>query len=220
MALKKLKVKMASAPATKPGEIPTIAIEGDLVKQYVHADAKMKAAKAVMDDLRPEILELGLDEIFKRSVTDPKNPTPTVKLKDDEDEVLRVQFTKKYGAIADVEAAEELFSGLKGPNGKPVDINDYLQETVQASFNCAVFNDADGKFQQDVYDKFRVAIERVAKQLDVPCPLETKKVVAALPALHEKRWTTFPSVEAQMALSRICPNTTQIVPETRKDLTA
>lgn len=216
MALKKLKVKMTAAVASKPGDIPTVTIEGDLVKQYNKADAQMKAAKAVMDDLRPEILELGTTEIFKRSTDDPKNPTCTVKLQDEEAEVLRVQFTSKYGKVADVEAAEELFEELTDADGKPVDINDFLQETVAAKFNCDVFNDTDGKFQQKVYDKFRMAIEKVARELGVPCPLETEKVVAVLPSLHEKRWSTFPDPAVQVRLSQVCPNTTQIVPVTVK----
>jgi hypothetical protein len=216
MALKKLRVKMAAAPATKPGEIPVVTIEGDLIKQYNSADGQAKAAKAVMEDLRPEILELGLREIFERSVAHPKEPSLTVKLQDEQAEVLRVQFTARYLQVADLEGAEELFGSLRGPDGKPVDINDYLQETVAAKFNCGVFLDTDGKFQQTVYDKFRTAIERVASQLKVPCPLETTKEVRPLPSLHEKRWEAFPDPVVQVNLTRICPNTTQIVPVTVK----
>ena len=216
MALKKLKVRMAAAPATKPGDIPVINIEGDLIKQYITADAQAKAAEAVMKDLRPEILELGTAEIFKRSVGDPKNPTPTVKLQDEQNEVVRVQFTAKYGKIADVDAVEELFDAARDSKGKKVDINDYIQETVAAKFNCDVFNGPDGKFQQAIYDKFRMAIEKVALQMEVACPLETTKVVVPLAVLHEKRWETFPDAAVQAQLSLVCPNTIQIVPVTAK----
>lgn len=216
MALKKLKVKMASAPATKPGEAPVIIIEGDLVEQYNKADAQEKAAKAVKEDLRPEILEIGCTEVYRRCIATPADPACTVKLQDERGEVLRVQFTSKYGVVPDVDVADALFEELSDAEGNPVDINDFLEERVAATFNCDVFNGTDGKFSKAIYDKFRLAIERVAASLEVACPLETVKVVKPLPVLHEKRWTVFPDVEAQQKLTLACPNTTQIVPVTRK----
>lgn len=218
MALKKLRVKMATSLVEKSGDIPTVDIEGDLIKQYNRADAQAKAAKSVMDDLKPEILELGTQEIFKRSCADPKKPTCTVRLRDENSEVLRVQFTSRYGAIMDVDGAEELFDDLKDADGAAVDINHFLQDTVVAKFNCDVFKDGEGRFQQRVYDKFRVAIEKVAAELGVPCPLETGKCVVALPALHERRWELFPDPADQARISSVCPNTIQVVPVTRKEL--
>jgi hypothetical protein len=213
MALKRLKVKM-TVPAVKAGDIPVVGIEGDLVAQYNAADKQLKAAKAVMDDLKPEILEVGLNEIFSRSCRDPINPTPTVKLQDDSGKVLRVEFTKRYGQVAEanLESVEDLFEGLKGEDGKPVDINTYLQETVDAEFDSSVFLSADGTFQQRVYDEFRKAIEAVSKRLGVDCPLNTKKVVTPKEKFHVERFHRFPDPGLQMQLSGLIPNTNRIVP--------
>jgi hypothetical protein len=221
MALKRLKkIVVAAAPVTKPGGIPVVRIEGDLIKQYNTADAQVKAGEGLMKDLRSEILELGRDaEIYSRSIADPAHPTLTVKLQDERGEMLRVQFTSKYSAVLDVQAAEEFFSSVKGPDGKQVDINEFMHETVVGKFDCAVFSGVDGKFQQAIYDKFRKAIERVAAELEVACPLETRKVVQPLPCLHEKRWATFKGIDSQVRLTELCPNTTSIVP-IRSDKTA
>ena len=211
---------MVAATTDKPGEIPTVRIEGDLVKHYNVAAAQVEAGERLMKDLRPEILEIGLAEVFKRSCANPASPTPTVKLQDEQDDVLRVQFTARYGKVQDTDAVEDLCDSTKGPDGKPVDINRFLQETVSAKFNCAVFNGADGKFSQRIYDKFRNALERVAAELDVPCPLETEKVVIPLTTFHDERFTLFPDPAAQLLLAKLCPNTNSIVPVTRKAASA
>ena len=215
MALKRLKVKLAAQPATKSGDIPVILIEGDLIKQYNTADKQVKDGEKLMKDLRSEVLEIGLENesgLYSRNIADAAHPITTVKLQDDEGEVVQVQFQNKYGVVPDLEAAEEFFADAKRLTGKPVDINDFMQETVVAKFDCGVFLDAQGKFQQAIYDKFRTAIEKVATQLAVACPLESKKVVAPLPVLHEKRWAVFPVIEAQKRLTQLCPSTIAIKP--------
>lgn len=213
MALKRLKVKM-TAPSTKPGDIPVVAVEGDLIAQYNKADAQKKAAEGVMNDLKPEILELGLGEVFARSCADPANPTPTVKLVDDEGEVLRVEFTKRYGTIPDADAADELFEQLTDAEGNTVDINLYVQEVVVAKFDDKVFLDAEGNFQQKVYDAFRKAVEEVSRKLNVPCPLETTKVFTPKDVFHMERFKTFPDPHAQAQLTAVMPNVTRVVPVT------
>lgn len=212
MALKKLKVKTNPAPATgKNGDIPVVSIEGDLIKQYNEADKQMKAAEAVMNDLKPEILELGITEIFTRSCANTKkDPTLTVKLQDDEAEVLRVQFTKRYSAVADVDAVETLFTELKS------DINEFVQEVVVPKFDDSVLYDADGNFDQKVYDEFRIAIERVAKKLGKDCPLKTTKAVKPKELFHVERFRRWPDAAVQQKLTACLPNTTQVVPVTVK----
>jgi len=229
MSLKKLRVKMTPAPAVKPGEIPTLMVEGDLVKQYITADRQKKEAEELMADLRPEIVDLGRGEVFRRSVGSPAHPTCTVKVQDEEAEVVSVQFTSAYSVVADVHAAEELFESVVNGDGKPVDINQFLQETVVAKFNCDVFHDPEGRFDQAVYNKFRQAIECVAAELKLNCPLETAKAVKPLPAFHTERWGVFPNKVLQAELeganetlqdrfTRVIPNTTRIVPVTRKSV--
>ncbi len=194
-------------PGVKANGIPIVAIAGDIIAQYNKADAQVKAGKQLMEDLRPELVEVGTSEIYARSCQDPTHPSLTVKLQDDVGEELQVQFVKKYGALVDVERAEEFFEDSE------VDINDYVQERIVAKFDSDIFLDADGVFQQRVYDAFRKAIETVAKQLDVPCPLETAKVVTPKDAFHVERWKHF-NAQAQATLADLVPNVIRIVPVT------
>jgi hypothetical protein len=213
MALKRLKVKMTT-PGVKPGDIPVVNVESDLISQYNKADAQKKAAEGVMNDLKPEILELGLSEVFKRSCADPLNPTPTVKLQDDEGEVLRVEFTKRYGNIPDDGEADELFEQITDGDGNPVDINRYVQEVVVAKFDDKVFYDAEGNFVPKVYDTFRKAVEEVSRKLGVACPRETTKVFTPKEVFHMERFKTFPDPDVQAKLTVVMPNVTRIVPVT------
>lgn len=211
MALKRLKVKMTQTQA-KAGEPVCVVVAGDVVTRYNRADAAMKEAESQMKELRPEILELGTEEIFATSCRQPTDPVLTVKLEDEEGSRLRVQFTKRYGPVVDVEAAEALFDGLRDRNGRKVDINDYVQETVVGKFNSKVFLDAEGNFDPKIYACFRKAIETVAAELHLPCPLTTEKVVVPKETFHLERFKLFGSAEAQRRLSALMPNTTQIVP--------
>jgi hypothetical protein len=213
MALKRLKVKLAQAPATA-GDTPIVAVEGDQISRYNKADAEMKEAERLMKELRPDLLEIGTDEVFKISCAHPTEPSFTVKLEDDTGEMLRVQFTKRYGQIANVEATEALFEALTDREGRPVDINDFVQETVVGSFDNKVFLDAKGNFDRKVYDRFRKAIEGVAAELQVPCPLSTHKVVVPKEKFHTERFMLFGDVAIQRQLTTLMPNTTQIVPVT------
>jgi len=207
MALKRLKVKLTTPPVEN-GEIPVIRVEGNNVGKYNRASAQKNAAEQTMKELRPDLLIKGLSEVFTRSIDKPLTPTLTVKLQDVEGEVLRVEFTKAYGAVDDVATAETLFQE------RDVDVNDYLQEKVVAKFNDKVFLDENGNFQQAVYIEFRKAIEQVSKRLGVACPLETEKVVSVKDSFHVERFVQFPSLEDQKSLTACLPNTTRIVPVT------
>lgn len=216
MALKRLKVKLAAPSQTETDSIPTICIEGDLMKQFIVADKQVKDGKALMEDLRPDILEIGLDAVFTRSCKRPTSPTTTVKIQDDEGEVVQFQFVNKYGAIPDTDAADELFDTIVNGDGETVDINYFVQETVKATFSDKVFYDAEGNFTQAIYDKFRLAIGRVAKELGVDNPLETEKVVIPKAVFHEERFKTFPKAETQVRLFEVMPNQVRLVPVTVK----
>ncbi len=208
--LKRLKVKMASAPTTQVGGIPVICIDGELIKHYNDADQQVKDGERFMKDMRGEIIQAGLEPIYQRSLADPVHPTPTVKLQDDTGAALQVQFVNKYSAVTDIEAVNHLFADAK------VDINVYMQELVVGKFDCGVFLDGEGRFQQKVYDQFRKALEGVATALGVACPLETTKVIKPLPAMHEQRWALFPDVEAQALFTQLCPNSIAIKPDRPK----
>ncbi len=214
MSLKRLKVKTSPARKSKD-EIPVVAVSGDVVKQYNLADAQAKAAEAVQKDLRPEIIELGTDELFRLNTADPHNPITTVKLQDDENEVLRVQFTSRYKS-ANPEAVDEMFESLRTANGKSADINNYVQETVAAKFNSDVFNDAKGRFSQAKFDRYYVVLTKLARELGDECPLSTTSAVLPLDSFHKDRWSVFPTSDAQRKISEVLPNTIQIVPVTAK----
>lgn len=208
MALKRLKVRMAQpAPEQSAGDIPVIGIEGDLIQQYNDADKQMKEGKGLMEELRPDVLEIALQQVFERSVKRPLAPTPSVKLQDEQGETLLVCFTAKYGECADVKAAEELF------DNHDVDVNDYMVEGVKASFDSSVFYDEDGNFQQEVYDDIRKAVQTiVTKRGLAKNPLETAKIIKPKPNFHEARWGLFPKVETQVQATEILPNSTTIKP--------
>jgi len=210
MALKRLKVKTVPASA-KPGEIPEISIEGDLVRQYNKASDAAKQAEATMKELKPDVLEIGQGEVLTRSVADPIHPTFTVKLVDETGEALRVQFTKRYGQIADVDALEQLFEEAD------VDINQHVQEKVVGVFDSKVFLDDKGEFSRKKYDAYLKAVQAVAAKFGDSCPLSTDKQITPKDTWHDKRWSVFTSVESQAELVRLMPNTTQIVPVRAKN---
>lgn len=208
MALKRLKLKLAQPAPTETGDsIPVIAIDGDLIKQYNDADTQAKQAAGVMEELRPDISEIGLNEIFTRSCRRPATPTCSVKLQDDAGEVLLVMFVNKYKDVADVPAAEELFEN------HDLDINGYVTEGVKATFDDKVFYDADGNFVQEIYDDVRKAIQTiVAKRGLAKNPLDTTKIVKTKPCFHAERFALFPKVETQHQVFTTLPNTLSFKP--------
>jgi len=214
MPLKKLKVKTVTPPAAAGG-MPTINIDGDLVKQYVDAANAKKRAEEVLEDLRPEVLEVGHGEIYRRSIESPVTPVLSVRLKDESSEELMVSFTSKYKEIADVIGLEALFDSLKNGDGTAVDINDFVQENIVVTFDNKALCDGEGRFMQERYDKFLKAVAKVAQQLDIPCPMATKKVTTTLPKLHQLRWQQFPDVAVQEKISQMCPNVTMIKTDIR-----
>jgi hypothetical protein len=207
MALKKLQVKLTAPPA-ESGDIPVIDVIGHQVADYNKASAQAKEAEARMEELSESLTKAGLGEIYARSIARPLTPTLTVKLRDEEKEVLRVEFTRKYSSVKAIERAEALFSSRK------VDINLYVQEAVKATFDDKVFYNEDGDFNQETYEAYRKAIEQVAKRLGQNCPLQTGKVVSVKPTFHTERFVQFPNEEDQEVLTACMPNTTRIVPVT------
>ncbi len=208
MALKRLKVKLAQPTPTETGsEIPVIAIEGDLIQQYNTAADQVKKGEEVMEDLRPDVLEIGLDEIFTRSCKRPTTPTTSVKLQDDEGEDLMVSFVNKYKDVADLDAAEQLFED------HDLDINEFVTEGIKAKFDDSIFYDADGNFLQEVYDDIRKAVASVVTRRQLAKnPLETVKVIKPKPTFHDQRYAVMPKVESQHRAYEVLPNTVMLKP--------
>jgi hypothetical protein len=115
-------------------------------------------------------------------------------------EVTRVSFTSRYNNC-DTEQVDATFASFDPvPDGKGGkvhrDINNYVVETIAAKFDDSVFMDAEGNFDLTAYNKFRLAIEKVAKDLGmvdaetgkVKSPLGTKRVLKVKPDFHERRF--------------------------------
>jgi hypothetical protein len=222
-----VKVTVA-AVAPKSGEIPIIRFEGETMKLYNEAVASQKSAEATIKELKPIIHQAAMQHIFTHNC----GPTclqalTSVKLQDvkideakdegDPDrfilgEITRVSYTSNYNNC-NAEQVENVFQQMKGRN-----VNDYVAETLEATFDDKVFLDADGNFDQKVYDKFRVAVEKVARELGlkqvdgtVNSPLKTKRVLIVKSDFHEKRFKDF-DVEENFTLAKVLPNTIQCVP--------
>jgi hypothetical protein len=216
------------ALAQKTGEIPIVRFQGETMKQYNEAVAAEKEAQSIIKELKPVIHQAAMQHIFSHNCSPSCLQAMTsVKLQDvkideakDEDdlerfilgEVTRVSFTSAYNNC-NAEQVENTFQQMKGRN-----VNDYVAETLQATFDDKVFLDADGNFNQKIYDKFRVAVEKVARELDlknadgsVNSPLKTKRVLIVKSDFHEKRFKDF-DVEENFTLTKVLPNTIQCVP--------
>jgi hypothetical protein len=211
-----------NAPEDKPDkeEIPVVQIEGDICKRFNEAKKQMKDAEAVIKELQGTIHQRAMEKIFAHNC-DPNclKPLTSVKLQDvtvdEEDEsvrtpgeVTRVSFTARYNNC-DTEQVDAAFQDFKGR-----DINDYVVETIAAKFDDSVFLDADGNFDLVAYNKFRIAIEKVAKDLGmvkdgkVQSPLGTKRVLKTKPDFHERRFRDFDE-EENFTLAKVLPNTIQ-----------
>jgi hypothetical protein len=222
-----VKVTQADEPAKK-GDIPIIQVEGDTMKRFNEAKARIKDAEDVIKELEPVVKQTAMQHIFTNNCReDCLNPLTSVKLQDlevDEElpkndpnrlkpgEITRVSFTAKYNSC-NTEQVEMVIGGMKGRN-----VNEYVTETLAATFDDSVFLDGDGNFDKTIYNKFRVAIERVATELGlknpdgtVNTPLKTKRVLVTKEDFHERRFKDF-DVEENFLLAKVLPNTIQCAP--------
>jgi hypothetical protein len=222
-------VKVTTAEvADKKSEIPIVRFEGETMKKYNDAVAAMKEADGLIKELKPVIHQAAMQHIFTHNcaktcvqqMTSVKLQDVTIdEAKDEGDperyilgEVTRVSFTAAYNNCS-AEQVEAAFQKMPGR-----DVNDYVGETLAASFDDKVFLDAEGNFDQKVYDKFRVAVEKVARELglknadgSVNSPLKTKRVLIVKEEFHEKRFKDF-DVDENFTLAKVLPNTIQCVP--------
>jgi hypothetical protein len=216
----KVKVNAVAAAPSKD-EIPVVQIEGDICQRYNEAAQQIKDATATINTLKGVIHQHAMEKIFAHNCApDCLQPLTSVKLQDiqvdEEDEtirtpgeVTRVSFTSKYNTCdtAQVDAAFQDFNGR--------DINNYVVETIAAKFDDSVFMDAEGNFDLTAYNKFRLAIEKVARDLGmvkdgvVQSPLGTKRVLVTKPDFHLKRFKDF-NEEENFTLAKVLPNTIQV----------
>jgi hypothetical protein len=211
MPIERLKIKTRIETPKNKDEIPVFEIEGDAVTRYNAASVAMKAAESLMKELKPSISEKSLPELFQMNIDSPSAPLSSIKVEDSKDSLLRISFTSAYSA-ADAEQVEAVLESMKGPDGKKIDAGKFVQEIITAKFDSSVFLDAKGKFDHAGYNEFKDAIDKVAAKRNVPSPLSTSKVVLPLESFHAQRWTVFPTVEQQLKISKVLPNTVQFVP--------
>lgn len=220
MALKRTQIA-ETKPATKKEERPLFKLaDKDIVLRFNKAAADLKDAKAVVDELRVKILAKGTEHFYQHNIDHPTAPVKTVELTDATGSTLRLTSQAKYSA-ADANAVEALFENFasKYPDTK-IDVNDYVQETCSASFDNSIFNDADGRFSDRIYNVFAEAIEKVTKDLiakkvlaaGTPSPLKTTKKVVPLSSFDEARYVIFPTVKDQTSILEVLPNTITLTP--------
>jgi hypothetical protein len=205
-------------PASKKNVIPVIPVEGDTVTRYNEASDQMKASKAVMDELRAELVQKGLEYLFAQNVINPAKPMQSVRLMTvdadlpDNNETLTVTWTKK--AVKCVPAAvKDWFAKVKTVLGKVADINLYTEWVVTAKFDTSIFNNPKtGKFDRARYDKVQIALIDVAAELGADNPVTCGKVLVPTDAFNEgKRWSDF-TAEQNMELTDVLPTVVTLEP--------
>lgn len=225
-----------SAPKT---EIEIIKIEGTTVEEYNRAVAAQKTAEETIKKLRPTLINEGVGAILDfnceptcanqvtsvkmqdiKEIPDPKDPTKQRMIKV-AGEIIRLSFTSRYNGC-DTEQVDAAFDTFQGR-----DINQYVVETLAASFDSSIFLDEKGNFDRAVFLKYRDAIAKVTaelapknKQLQNPdgstkTVLSTKKVLQVKEDFHTRRFKDF-SRDENVTLTRVLPNTVQLVPQRTK----
>jgi hypothetical protein len=207
--------------------IPTVYVPGDVVTRYNEARDQVDKATEVMNELKPTLIEAGLQAVFEHNsehAGDSKAQISSVNLMDglpDEDEadakaladalkeVCMFSWTRK-DLKNNPKQVEAEFNRLRKLDGKKANINDYAGFEIVAKFDTEVFM-VDGKFSRARYDAFVEAITAVAEKFEVANPLSCGKVLAPKPDFHDKRWQDF-DVESNIALQTVLPTQCNLKP--------
>lgn len=203
------KANVASAGTAKAGvSMPEVVVRGTFLQKYYLAAEALKEAEAIVKDLKPQVLKVGVQEVLSLNTEAGTNKYSSVKLIDQTGAEVRVTMQDSYPA-ADEAAVSDVFDNeLITKEGSKADVSDYVLETAKASFDSNVFIRND-EFDQERYDLFYAAIKSVADRLGVPVPLSTKKVVTAKPSFHENRFKQF-SLPQQLRINEVLPCKTMV----------
>lgn len=219
MPIKDITAPVAKAKKTSK-EMPSVVIDAttnvvdasgnvhtcQLLTEFNKARAAFKQAEAQMKELEPQVKKLGVREWIKMNVDNsPAEPITSIKMVDSNGSETRLTGMDKY-PICDAEPVAAVFEEQFGK-----DVNQYVQFTLKASFNSKVFLNADGDFDQRIYEAFKAAIDATAKKLNVPSPLEATKVLQPKPGFHKDRWTEF-NVIQQTQIHEVLPCTVTLTP--------
>jgi hypothetical protein len=219
-AIKELGIPVSEKKTTRARkEIPTLQVKGDIVRRFNEARDQIKNAEAVISELGPALKEAGLEYAFRHNVdhnTDEKAQISSVKLeefdtkKDALESAERVMFTwSKRNLKLDASQVQAFFDQIKTVAGKKADVNNYAAWVVKVDFDISVFNNAAGKFDPKRYTKFYTALEAVAKELGVNCPLDTSKVFQPLKDFHSRRFKDF-TTEQNLRIAEVMPTSTEL----------
>lgn len=219
MTLKRSKAVVAEKPTAKKSDIPTADVSGDLVARFNKAVADQKAAEAIVNECKPQVLKAGLKEIYETNVANAGNPVSSVKLVDEMGAVVRVTSQNRYGAV-DPDMAVNLFEELGAATSAEIDPNEYVQEIVSPSFNTTVLYSADGTFSDTIFNAYQAAIKKVTVELiakgklapGTESPLTGKRMFMPKPTFGAARWAAFPQVELQDKIFGVMKNTVTCTP--------
>lgn len=226
MSLKPLRITTHEAPKAAKSDIAIVSVDGTIVADYNEAVIALKSAEALKKDLSVTIQEVGVPALLSLCLANPDAAPSSIKLQDERGETVLVIGMNKYSTF-DPEVAEPIFAhyGAK--------IEDHAQFVAVASFDSSIFlaqpgTDAgeEGKFSIKIFKAYQLAIDRVTAQLvrdnllpaGAVAPLFSKQVAQVLPNFHATRWKAFPSVEAQQAISKVCPNVITLKPVIEREV--
>jgi hypothetical protein len=216
MALTRLNTIAETKAKASSSDRPVCNLTGNLVARFNTFKQIADDAKAKAEEARLRVLNAALATLFTYNVEHPTATVKTIDVTDTTGSVARLTSQDKWSA-ANPDAVEALFEslGAKYPELK-LDVNDFVQETVTASFDSSVFNVGDeGKFDQEVYDAYADAISKVTTSLiakkklasGTESPLKTTKKVLPLDSFNEKRWVLFTAAADHAAIRDVISNT-------------
>jgi hypothetical protein len=205
MSLKKANIgKKPTKESTPSVDIPTLPVDGAIVRVYNEAHKKFKEAEAQMASLEAELKRTGATAIFRANTVHMAPALKSVILKDATGSSIRVTLANQYPTLKE-EAVTHLFEALGA------DVNDYVVQTVKASFDSKVFLDEDGDFRPEVYKAFDVACKKAALTVGVENPLSSSLINVLKPDFDERRYRDF-TFASQAVIYETAPNKTSLSP--------
>lgn len=225
MPLKSLRIATNEASKTSKSDITIMPVDGKIVTEYNESVIALKDAEALKKLHSAEIQAIGIPALLNLCLANPDEAPSSIKLQDELGNTVLVTAMDKYSAF-DPAVAEPVFASLGAK------IEDHAQFVAAAKFDDSIFlakhgTDAgeEGKFSTKIFKAYQLTIDRVTAQLvrdnllpaGTVAPLFSKQVAQVLPTFHANRWRAFPTVEAQQAISKVCPNTIALKPVIERD---
>ncbi len=199
-------------------KLKTVPVAGDVVTRYNEARDQMDKAEEVINELKPTLIEAGLEAVFNHNhehAGDSKSMVSSVNLSDAKSgEACMFSWTRKNSAN-DPKQVEAEFKLLRMVDGKKADINQFCGFELVPKFDGGVFME-DGKFSKSRYEAFVKAIKAVADLFQIESPLSFEQKLAPKPEFHDKRFEVF-DVEANLAIQTVLPTQCNLKPVRDKE---